>query len=427
MSTQILGTRLGRAAGAIAVAAAMAVLCGCPCSYVLVPSLLGMAEEEVAAVLRDAGLQSGEVTDGLSNTIPAGRVMSQDPPGGARVASCSVVNVVISSGSDCTHSPNAPIPDLRPISVEDATKLGAHVRGMRTVAAGGEPRPVAWAMVNTGCEGRTLAMQYAIASASLPLSDTAPVMHEEDITAEHIADLADHPGIDVATINLTGPLIAEQTWVQPDGTPVSGDPLFIYWPYHHAVVLNVDGELMVLDLSVQDEPMTIEAWVRSFVTEDVVCVRMSDTRFQRLWGYWLDVMGYSGTAPRPPCLCGCTITPIFRFRWDQDPLVDALRWTPSDLETQLDAFGGVLESEYGLIVDEGQLPWFTSDYVCQDEAYLCGRVPLPYCDQRVGSEGSCSVSLCLSTDMKKPYNIAVSKQMMSDKDVRKCGNLAFGL
>ena len=380
MPTTLLRIRLNYAVGAITLIAVFVVLSGCPCSYHLVPSLLGMAEEDLEAALSDTGLLSGEVTDALSDTVPVGCVVSQEPLPGAWAAPGSTVNIVVSAGPDCADSTNAPIPGMRPVSFADATALGAYVRGMQTVAAGGEPRGVAWAMVNTACEERTLAMQYAIASVSFPLSETPPVMREEDITPEHIADLAENAGIDVATINVSGPLIAEQTLVQPDGTPVSGDPFFIYWPYHHSVVLNVDGELMVLDLSVQDEPMTIEAWVRSFVTDDVVCVRMSDTRFQREWGYWLDVMGYSGTAPRPPCLCGYTITPIFRFRWDQDPLVDVLRWTPINLETQLDGFGFILESEYGLSVDASVLPLFTSNYASQDEAYLCSRVPLPYCN-----------------------------------------------
>ncbi len=68
-----------------------------PCP-VTVPDVIGMTEENADVTLVSAGLFLGIVTEQCSNTVPQGRIISQNPSAGQQVAPGSYVNVVISSG-----------------------------------------------------------------------------------------------------------------------------------------------------------------------------------------------------------------------------------------------------------------------------------------------------------------------------------------
>ncbi len=256
----------------------------------------------------------------------------------------------------------------------------AYAREMRTEASGSTAQPVAWSMVNTACQERALAIQFAAANASSPLDSEPVIMRETEITGEHVSAMVDHPGIDSASINITGPLISEQTVILPDGTMAPGNPSPIAWPYHHAAVMNVDGELMVIDLSTGDEPLSIDEWAHSFVDDCVECFHMDEEEYQKVWSYWLSVMSPYELPERPSRICGYTITPVFRFRSDQDPQLDQLQWTPSVLETQVGSFEWLMQDQYGLEVAEEEIPFYTSQYNAQPEDVLCEWMDLPYCE-----------------------------------------------
>jgi hypothetical protein len=275
---------------------------------------------------------------------------------------------------------DVPVPKLTPITFQEARDFMAHARTMQTQTATGEPRPVAWSMANWCCEERAMAVEYAAAEAKIPFNEEPVILRETDITDAHVTELVENPGIDIATINITGPLIAEQTFVDPDGKPVAGDPWPLAWSYHHAAVVNVDGEFMVIDLSIGDEPLTIDDWAHSFIPEDVECHLMDEEDYQKVWSYWLSVFSNFELPRRPSRICGYTITPIFRYRWDQEPVVDQLRWTPSTLETQCDGFKNILADDYGFIIEDGQVPFFTSLYDAKPEEILCEWMDLSYCD-----------------------------------------------
>ena len=68
-----------------------------PCP-IPVPDVVGMTEEDADVTLVSAGLFLGTVTEECSNTVPAGRIISQNPPAGAQVPPGSYVNVVKSTG-----------------------------------------------------------------------------------------------------------------------------------------------------------------------------------------------------------------------------------------------------------------------------------------------------------------------------------------
>lgn len=65
---------------------------------VVVPSVTGLTEEEARAELEAAGLTLGLVGTENSDTVPVGRIISQDPPAGEEVEEGTAVNIVVSLG-----------------------------------------------------------------------------------------------------------------------------------------------------------------------------------------------------------------------------------------------------------------------------------------------------------------------------------------
>jgi len=63
-----------------------------------VPNIVGAALDEARAQLESAGLVAGEVAEQRSATVPAGSVISTDPPVGSTVAAASAVNLTVSTG-----------------------------------------------------------------------------------------------------------------------------------------------------------------------------------------------------------------------------------------------------------------------------------------------------------------------------------------
>jgi 1A family penicillin-binding protein len=85
-----------------------------------VPNLVGMTQAAAIAALEDAHWEY-EITSGYSDSIPAGRVASQSPPGGSKAdPSKTVITIVISKGPD-PNKPKPP-PPPEPTSSPEPTK-----------------------------------------------------------------------------------------------------------------------------------------------------------------------------------------------------------------------------------------------------------------------------------------------------------------
>ena len=80
---------------------------------VLVPSLLGMTEQDATSALAAIKLNLGTITQSQSATYPAGQVISSDPTANAQATPGSTVNLVISNGK-------VMVPDVRNLSINDA-------------------------------------------------------------------------------------------------------------------------------------------------------------------------------------------------------------------------------------------------------------------------------------------------------------------
>lgn len=93
-----------------------------------VPDIANLTQADAELKLADAGLVAGTIGTDTSATVPAGLVISQDPPAGKKVDKGSAVSFVVSSG------PPAPTPSPSPSGVEvpnvygmDSTTAAAQV------------------------------------------------------------------------------------------------------------------------------------------------------------------------------------------------------------------------------------------------------------------------------------------------------------
>jgi serine/threonine protein kinase/beta-lactam-binding protein with PASTA domain len=83
---------------------------------ILVPSLLGMTEEQAKVALTNAKLNIGTITQANSASALLGQVTATDPLSNAQVAPGTLVNLVISNGKVL-------VPDVRNLSIDDARSL----------------------------------------------------------------------------------------------------------------------------------------------------------------------------------------------------------------------------------------------------------------------------------------------------------------
>ena len=83
---------------------------------VMVPSLIGLTEEQARAALTNAKLNIGTITQANSASAALGLITATDPLTNAQVAPGTVVNLVISNGKVL-------VPDVRNLSIDDARSL----------------------------------------------------------------------------------------------------------------------------------------------------------------------------------------------------------------------------------------------------------------------------------------------------------------
>ena len=76
------------------------------CAKVAVPNVEGLTQDAATTAITAAKLKVGTNTQQTSNTVAAGKVISQDPASGSSLAEGSPVNLVISSGPQMVTVPN---------------------------------------------------------------------------------------------------------------------------------------------------------------------------------------------------------------------------------------------------------------------------------------------------------------------------------
>ncbi len=73
---------------------------------VLVPDVVGRPLAQALTQIQEAGLRAGSPTEQVSDSVPAGSVISTDPAGGSSVERNRVIQIVVSSGAEQVDVPN---------------------------------------------------------------------------------------------------------------------------------------------------------------------------------------------------------------------------------------------------------------------------------------------------------------------------------
>jgi hypothetical protein len=273
--------------------------------------------------------------------------------------------------------------DLEPITAGEAERLGAYARKLKCASQGNDSRPVAWSMVNDFSTYRTLALAYALANADPELSGVPPTMVDRELTLDRISAFAQHPSFDVAIIDVAGPLVTFQSLRTPDGKTINNQPLQYYWAYNHGVVVNVEGEPRVFDLSISNAPQPVGDWLDGFVDPSVTCRFSNDELLREVWLYWNSAFSNLELPNPPPVMCAYTITPIFSFKRAQIPsvLADFVAAVPFAMDALTRLFETMLYALYGVAIAQDELSTVTSQYRPGTIRDVCNWSRMKFCDQ----------------------------------------------
>ena len=78
------------------------------------PDLSGKTRGGASNILKERGLELGQVEETYSDTVAKGRVISQDPAPGTTIDQGSKVNIVLSLGPETTEAPPETTPEPTP-------------------------------------------------------------------------------------------------------------------------------------------------------------------------------------------------------------------------------------------------------------------------------------------------------------------------
>jgi eukaryotic-like serine/threonine-protein kinase len=132
---------------------------------VVVPSLIGQSVIAASEAVRTMGLRVVVAARRQDAKIPAGMIVTQDPPPGGRAGQESVVRVVVSQGSGI-------VPDLRGLQFDEAARrvqvAGLRLRRMAAIGGPGTDE--------NGSEGSTIVFQLQAPGTQLASDATVDVV-----------------------------------------------------------------------------------------------------------------------------------------------------------------------------------------------------------------------------------------------------------
>ncbi len=150
---------------------------------------------------------------------------------------------------------------LCPVSEEQARETAFYAR--QTQLNSSVPTPISWSKLNSDCEKRMVVVQYVFAAGKDP-SGIPLVLQPENFSEANLKRLASNPVIDVKGVLVFGTLGATQRLLNYDRTPASLRTRDVGWSSHYITLVNIQGICKVIDLSIGDEPIGIDAWLSGF-------------------------------------------------------------------------------------------------------------------------------------------------------------------
>jgi len=151
-------------------------------SKIVVPSLVGLTEEEAATKLDELGLALGEVTTENSDTIDVGLILSQTPDSGTKVEEATTVDIVVSAGIEQVE-----MPDLTEMAEADAIDALEEAGFDYNRSVDEYNTEIAEGLV-IRTDPEALAMVPAGTSVTLYVSKGTEKVQVPDVTGETLAD-----------------------------------------------------------------------------------------------------------------------------------------------------------------------------------------------------------------------------------------------
>jgi beta-lactam-binding protein with PASTA domain len=193
----------GGASVAPGASVALVISSGLP--LVTVPEVVGMTQSAAENEIEGAGLVVGPVETASSDTVPAGRVISQEPDGGVRVASGASVALVVSTG---------PIP----VTVPDVVGLTRAAAENAIEGAGLVVGPVSMTSSDTVPEDHVISQDPDGNGSAAPGASVSLVVSTGPATADRHLDF--DGGNDVVTVPNSSSLrlanaVTVEAWIQP--------------------------------------------------------------------------------------------------------------------------------------------------------------------------------------------------------------------
>lgn len=282
-------------------------------------------------------------------------------------------------------------PNLKSINRETFINLAEYSRKQVVTDSEGEVNPIAWSMINQSCQNRALGLEFTIHTAGPEIENRSPEIWENYQNRDDVSvpdaikeeknrieqEVQKKPIFESGSINVAGPLATNQTLFDSQKNQISKEPIFFYWPYHHGVIMNVDEEYKVMDLSVGDEPIAVNDWLQSFLPEGMNCPQVSQNTYDLIWNYWNTTFQFGKPfveLPEGTPYCGYTLSERFRFDWkmDKELLVSQLHLFPFTMNVQTKGFQTILrQAGYDLKLKDAAT--ITSTYEGSSLKGLCER------------------------------------------------------
>ncbi|MBI5479595.1 MAG: hypothetical protein HY906_12095 [Deltaproteobacteria bacterium] len=263
-------------------------------------------------------------------------------------------------------------PTLRPVTAAKALALVEAASAITYTSLDPTPRElgVAWAWIQENCNRRAAFVNFSLAQGA------SQVLLPSPIPAAMLTKTVSAPAFDSAQIYLAGPLNVAEQFVLPDGTTDASWSTLAAWDHHIAVVVNVDGTLMVVDPSLRKAPVPIAEWIASYVPAGVECPHLDDESFLDTKTYY--AMRWQFTPSAPAHACGYVFRQPFGLTPDDTLTTDAVK---TDLEGGRQLLGANFEALQGSVnqltgrnLGGDEVPGITARLSPLTDAEMCRRM-----------------------------------------------------
>jgi hypothetical protein len=244
---------------------------------------------------------------------------------------------------------------LRPITRSDAKKWVRTALGFQYVSEGGKKYGVPWAFISGNhCLDRATFIAF-----TLGIDPATTRWLPKTVSDRVLRRLEKNPTVETLNISLAGPIRGKVAYLLPNGRKLK-TVQDIEWYAHTAVVVNIEGRLNVIDLSLSAEPMSIRKWVNAWLGPGTEAPEVSISDYMEIAGYygkWSEAL--------PKYRAGYRLAPFFVESSPHPPPGGTIRQELESLKygfaMDYSNFRVLLENE-GIALGDDDIPWVRAKF-----------------------------------------------------------------